>query len=159
MVRAMQQQLDIPQNHPRWRVEAPRLLEEPPSQRTYTRNDAAVTTQSPPASRDANKVDKRSLDYLLRTGFAGGLAGCAVSFLPCFHSLTPSMYVATKLTRVMIGQNRGRSPRSSQDSFPGVESPVCQIYRELVRSFHGDEGHQSSSWSARLVSWPFRYSP
>lgn len=63
---------------------SPRLLEEPPSspQRIYTRNDATttpVTFQGPAAaSQDAKKVDKRSLDYLLRTGFAGGLAGCAV---------------------------------------------------------------------------------
>lgn len=53
-----------------------RLLEEPPTQRIYTRNDAAVTLQVP-ASREIKSVDKRSLDYLLRTGFAGGLAGCA----------------------------------------------------------------------------------
>jgi len=55
-----------------------RLLEEPPTQRIYTRNDASVTLH-PPAGHSVKSVDKRSLDYLLRTGFAGGLAGCAVS--------------------------------------------------------------------------------
>ncbi|KEF52996.1 uncharacterized protein A1O9_10904 [Exophiala aquamarina CBS 119918] len=53
-----------------------RLLEEPPTQRIFARNDAPMTLQAP-ASRQAQNVDKRSLDYLLRTGFAGGLAGCA----------------------------------------------------------------------------------
>jgi solute carrier family 25 protein 16 len=32
-----------------------------------------------PKSGD-NKVQKRSLDYVIRSGIAGGLAGCAVSF-------------------------------------------------------------------------------
>jgi hypothetical protein len=116
-----------------------RLLEEPPTQRIYPRNDAPVTLHVP-ASREMKSVDKRSLDYLLRTGFAGGLAGCAVRspilMLILIHSLT-----ATMLTRV-TGQNSCRAPRSSQDPFPSVEPSVCQIYRKLVRRGHGDEGHQ-----------------
>lgn len=32
--------------------------------------------------RDPKKVEKQSLDYALRTGLAGGLAGCAVSLGP-----------------------------------------------------------------------------
>lgn len=28
-----------------------------------------------------NKIEKRSFDYVMRSGIAGGLAGCAVSFL------------------------------------------------------------------------------
>jgi solute carrier family 25 protein 16 len=27
-----------------------------------------------------SKIEKRSLDYVMRSGIAGGLAGCAVSF-------------------------------------------------------------------------------
>lgn len=60
-----------------------RLLEEPlpPSssrQSLFPSGDAAVTTQPPPP-RERKQVDKRSLDYILRSGLAGGLAGCAVS--------------------------------------------------------------------------------
>lgn len=36
----------------------------------------AVGTKVP---RTLKKQDKRSMDYILRTGLAGGLAGCAVS--------------------------------------------------------------------------------
>ncbi|KAL2429763.1 Mitochondrial carrier protein LEU5 [Exophiala dermatitidis] len=62
-----------------------RLLEEPPTQRpapqlTPSQHDAAVTLQGPGArQQQQNKqpMDKRSLDYILRSGLAGGLAGCA----------------------------------------------------------------------------------
>ncbi|RVX67661.1 hypothetical protein B0A52_08190 [Exophiala mesophila] len=60
-----------------------RLLEEPvpraPSQRIFSNDDPTVTraaslkTPSPQATR----LDKRSWDYIARTGLAGGLAGCA----------------------------------------------------------------------------------
>ncbi|KIV93705.1 hypothetical protein PV10_04901 [Exophiala mesophila] len=60
-----------------------RLLEEPvpraPSQRIFSNDDTTVTraaslkTPSPQATR----LDKRSWDYIARTGLAGGLAGCA----------------------------------------------------------------------------------
>jgi len=58
-----------------------RLLEEPlphtsPKQSTFTRNDGAVTSTGP-APREPKRLDKQSLDYILRSGLAGGLAGCA----------------------------------------------------------------------------------
>jgi solute carrier family 25 (mitochondrial carrier protein), member 16 len=34
--------------------------------------------------KDVKAVDKRSLDYVLRSGLAGGLAGCAVGSI-CFY--------------------------------------------------------------------------
>ena len=59
----------------------PRLLEErapraSPAPKLFKTEDTALGLQG----RDHNgkkKVDKRSLDYILRTGLAGGLAGCA----------------------------------------------------------------------------------
>ncbi|KAL2396862.1 Mitochondrial carrier protein LEU5 [Exophiala dermatitidis] len=62
-----------------------RLLEEPPTQRpapqlTPSKHDAAVTLQGPGARQQQQSkqpMDKRSLDYILRSGLAGGLAGCA----------------------------------------------------------------------------------
>ena len=35
-------------------------------------------TIAPRRAGDSKKVDKRSLDYILRSGLAGGMAGCAV---------------------------------------------------------------------------------
>ena len=57
-----------------------RFLEEPVLQssktRTFHNGDAAIAIQGPQGERA--KLDKRSLDYILRSGLAGGLAGCAV---------------------------------------------------------------------------------
>ncbi|KAK5199754.1 coenzyme A transporter [Exophiala xenobiotica] len=55
-----------------------RLLEEPLPHTSpkHTRNDAAVTSTGP-APRERKRLDKQSLDYILRSGLAGGLAGCA----------------------------------------------------------------------------------
>lgn len=58
-----------------------------------TRNTAQATSQAaaidsgpaPQVKKDApggpKQLNKRSADYVLRSGLAGGLAGCAVSFL------------------------------------------------------------------------------
>lgn len=43
------------------------------------RKDAPGQAQT--RGNDAKRVNKRSVDYVLRSGFAGGMAGCAVSFL------------------------------------------------------------------------------
>lgn len=63
-----------------------------------TRATAQVTsrtaaTDSEPAPQvkrdargDAKQVNKRSVDYVLRSGLAGGLAGCAVSDAAFFSS-------------------------------------------------------------------------
>ncbi len=57
-----------------------RLLEEPVPQDSRTRSfhsdDNAVATRGP--GQEKGKLEKRSLDYALRSGLAGGLAGCAV---------------------------------------------------------------------------------
>lgn len=59
---------------------ASRLLEEPPPGPDHRR----FNPPQPPvmikgnASRETKELDKRSLDYILRSGLAGGLAGCAV---------------------------------------------------------------------------------
>jgi hypothetical protein len=56
------------------------LLEEQTPQTTGTRafhtGDAAIAIQGPDDKKP--ELDKRSLDYILRSGLAGGLAGCAV---------------------------------------------------------------------------------
>lgn len=60
-----------------------RLLEEPIPQRAKTgafqTDDAAIAIRDPADGKA--KLDKRSLGYILRSGLAGGLAGCAVGTL------------------------------------------------------------------------------
>lgn len=134
-----------------------RLLEEPlpqpPGKRTYNQDDAAVTRR-PPLNSQGKQLDKRSWDYIARTGLAGGLAGCAVG--RPLSQLT--IHQGNTLTRV-TGQNRRRSPRSSQNPFPGLKPAIRQVYRELVRRCHGDARHKSAFRGPGPVSWPFSHAP
>src|ERR1700761_2470397 len=61
---------------------ASRLLEEPPpapDKRLFSKTEPAVTIpRTGTGARESKQLDKRSLDYILRSGLAGGLAGCAV---------------------------------------------------------------------------------
>ena len=63
-------------------------------------------------AQEKKPLDKRSLDYILRTGLAGGLAGCAVgvNMFGGLHELM--MYTA--------GEDCRRAPRSSQDLVSGI---------------------------------------
>jgi solute carrier family 25 protein 16 len=58
-----------------------KLLEEPLSRATdqgiYADTDA-LPVKVEPAPQGKKELDKKSLDYVLRSGLAGGLAGCAV---------------------------------------------------------------------------------
>jgi hypothetical protein len=59
-----------------------RLLEEPPpvsDQTRLSRSGLAMTTK--PGGIASKELDKKSLEYILRSGLAGGLAGCAVCAL------------------------------------------------------------------------------
>src|ERR1700761_3660388 len=65
-----------------------RLLAAPPpgpEQRLFPRPDTPVTLTGKGA-HGPKELDKRSLDYILRSGFAGGLAGCAVRVGEWFHA-------------------------------------------------------------------------
>jgi hypothetical protein len=53
-----------------------RLLDEPPPSKPIPGEEAAITGKG--VSGSTHELDKRSLDYILRSGLAGGLAGCAV---------------------------------------------------------------------------------
>ncbi|KAJ9613387.1 coenzyme A transporter [Cladophialophora chaetospira] len=60
-----------------------RLLEEPtpaPDQSLFNQTDAAVTRKRTDPQEE-KELNKRSIDYLLRSGLAGGLAGCAAKTL------------------------------------------------------------------------------
>lgn len=49
------------------------------STKAATTDDEAIRAARKDASGSVKQVDKRSLDYILRSGLAGGMAGCAVS--------------------------------------------------------------------------------
>jgi hypothetical protein len=60
----------------------PRILEEAshtalPAPNIFEKNETAVVGPIP-GIKHGNPIDKRSLDYVLRSGLAGGLAGCVV---------------------------------------------------------------------------------
>lgn len=50
------------------------------SMKAATTDDEAIGAARKDGSGAIKQVDKRSLDYILRSGLAGGMAGCAVSW-------------------------------------------------------------------------------
>lgn len=54
----------------------PKLLQEPPRSNGFPTDEHAIAVKDATSSK--HELEKRSLDYVLRTGLAGGMAGCAV---------------------------------------------------------------------------------
>ena len=89
---------------------------------------------------------KQNLEYVLKSGLAGGLAGCAVRF--------PAGSTVMQWTCLLIsftGQNGRRSSRSCQNPLPSFEPPVRKIYRLLVRRCYRHERHQPTRRHARSI--------
>jgi hypothetical protein len=59
---------------------AHRLLDEPPPSRDFPTDGNAIAAKEVTGRK--HELDTRSLDYILRSGLAGGLAGCAVGSQP-----------------------------------------------------------------------------
>jgi hypothetical protein len=57
--------------------QAHRSLDEPPQSESLPTDGGVAVAVKDVAGRK-HELDKRSLDYVLRSGLAGGLAGCAV---------------------------------------------------------------------------------
>ena len=53
-----------------------RLLEESGPSKSYGEGNKEIATQGTEGRHE--KIDKQSLSYVLRSGLAGGFAGCAV---------------------------------------------------------------------------------
>jgi len=83
---------------------------------------------------EAKEVNRRSLDYVLRSGCAGGMAGCAVSANDALRN-------EALADCLVIGKDGGCALGPGEDPVPSVESSICEIYRKLVWSFVGDEGY------------------
>ena len=82
--------------------------------------------------------DTRSFQYVLRSGFAGGVAGCVVSF-------GSSQWLKSRLlmsSQRHIGQDCRCSSRQSQDPIPSFQSGLSEICRYVI--------HRSGSCTTRL---------
>lgn len=91
-----------------------------------------------PESGD-NKIHKRSLDYVMRSGIAGGLAGCAVSF----HGLSIIASFILINAPDVIGQDCSSAPRPREDPLPGVKPSIRQIYGQLDWPGSSDSRYQA----------------
>lgn len=69
-------------------------------------------TLLPKKHRMKSKLDKRSWEYIIKSGVAGGFAGCAVSTIPVGDE-------RIMLTR-NVGKDGGGTSRSRQDPLPGL---------------------------------------
>ena len=103
----------------------------------------AITSRDLEVQRHRNK---QNLNYVLKSGLAGGLAGCAVRFPNGF-----TVIYRTYLLISFTGQNGRRSPRSCQNPLSSFEPPIRQIYRLLVRRCHCHERHQPTRRHARSI--------
>lgn len=81
------------------------------------------------SQKSGGAVKTRSVDYILRSGLAGGLAGCAVSAYKIQQRAEATL--DTDCARSHLGQNCRGPPRSSKNPLPSLESAVCQIHRQL----------------------------
>ena len=117
-----------------------------------------IPNQSPDGGTVASKrveiqrhSNKQNLDYVLRSGLCGGLAGCAV----CTFSIPED----TSTLMILPGQDSCRTPRSCQDPVPGLQPSIRQIHWFLVRRRDRHARHQSSRWSTRPFPRPLGNPP
>ncbi len=107
-------------------------------------DEGSIASKGSGSQRHRNK---QNLDYLWRSGLAGGLAGCAV----CTTTLTLLPFMVTILTSC-LGQNSSRTSGPCQDPLSGIQPPIRQIHRLMVWRCHSHAGHQPSRWHAWAVS-------
>jgi hypothetical protein len=99
------------------------------------------------------KVEKRSMEYLLKSGLAGGLAGCAVCFRYLF-SITPNVN-----TYIRLGKDNSRSTRPRKDSLSNQQSQLREIHWIMDRSPHCNAGYLCFLWCPRPLQGPLRDPP
>lgn len=93
------------------------------------------------------KMDKNSMEYLIKSGVAGGFAGCAVCQDALHH-----MKQATRCTSTNspTGKDGSRPPRPRKNPLPNPQPPVREIRRLLEWFPHGNPRHlrqHRSTWS------------
>lgn len=109
------------------------------------RKDPAVCPTDEEALTPNSKT--RSLDYVWKSGVAGGVAGCAVSLISRHRA--DGFLGRDKMWRQMMimmlmqlrlrspGQNHRRAARSSQDTISSQQSSFCQVYGIIIWCCHG----------------------
>jgi hypothetical protein len=75
--------------------------------------------------------DKQSLGYILRSGIAGGVAGCVVRLLAPAVKLSRCSADCTHTHT--LGQDRRRTVRQSQDPLSSLQPGLPEVCRELER--------------------------
>ena len=100
--------------------------------RNQSTDDGTVASKRLGIQRHRNK---QNLDYVLKSGLCGGLAGCAV-----WRILDHCKIGLCSLT-VLVGQNSRWTPRSCQDPFSGFQPSIRQIHRFMVRRRDRHAGH------------------
>lgn len=111
----------------------------------HTMDSRRMTPSSSPQKK--SNVNKQSWDYILRSGLAGGIAGCAVR-----HFHPP---ICCQLLTHCTGKDCSRSARSRQDPLPGFKSPICKVHRLMVWLLPSHARHSNQRGHARSLSWPF----
>ena len=126
-----------------------------------------------PRRLDKRDIDKQSTEYFLKSGIAGGLAGCAVrapSLLPgsidrinanckTFDVPLPVSTISHMTNAPRPGQNRRRAPRPRQNPLPGIFSILCEIHWLLDRRCHRHARHLPLRRGARPLPRTLRDSP
>jgi hypothetical protein len=90
------------------------------------------------------KLDKHSLEYVVKSGIAGGLAGCAVRFgILSYNTIAINLYT---------GKDTSWSSRSRQDPLPNLEPSIRKILRQLERRRICNASHLRARRSSRTLS-------
>lgn len=112
---------------------------------------------SPDKKMNGKKTDMRSGEYLLKSGLAGGLAGCAVCLLQP-PPVSKEGYIILTLS-FAIGKNRSRSSRSRQDSPSNKQSQFPKVRRALDRLAQCHPGHLRCQRFPRTLQRTLRNTP
>ena len=115
----------------------------------HTRPNPKLAPFTPDAMKTgARQKDKKNLDYILRSGLAGGVAGCAVCYFLRFFSLILISF---------IGENSHRSPRPCQNPLPSILSPFRKIHWHPSRSVLSNLRYPTARRHLRAIQGPLRY--
>ena len=136
---------------------SPRDQRDVPHNRDVPPSSSSASFTSPPKKKT---IDKQSVDYVLRSGLAGGLAGCAVSARSLLVSTHLFIFSETDLRHpTRSGQIPNRATRPRQDPLPSILSAIHSLRRLLCWPLHRPPQHISPRRHQWPLPWSFRYSP
>ena len=106
-----------------------------------------------PRDLGKEKINKQSMDYMIRSGLAGGLAGCVVR--PPINFKCVDSFTYTSLP----GKDRRGTPRPSENSVSSLQSCLRQIQWFMAGTDICYATNQPARWHPRTVQRTQRYSP